>query len=98
MPQIGWQFPGLLSKAKKMEKNVSGPELCSGFSLRDRRVVELNDPAEALDGGCEAYGTAQRLSTALTRPWLASIATLHMLFKLQVWSDEYLSNKYKDPR
>ena len=47
---------------------MSDPELCSGFSLRDRRVVELNDLAEALDGGCEAYRTAQWLSTALTRP------------------------------
>ena len=40
---------------------MSDPELCSGFSLRGRRVVELNDLAEALDGGCEAYGTALRL-------------------------------------
>ena len=36
------------------EKNVRDPEICSGFPLRGRRVVELNVLAEALDGGCEA--------------------------------------------
>ena len=46
------------------ERNVRDPEVCSGFSLRGRRVVELlikNVLAEALDyGGCEACGTALR--------------------------------------
>ena len=40
------------------EKNVRDPKVCSGFSLRRRRVIELNVLAEALDGGCEACGTA----------------------------------------
>ena len=42
MPQIGWQLHGLLLKKKEMEKNVRDPEVCSGFSPRGRRVVELN--------------------------------------------------------
>ena len=43
------------------EKNVRDPEVCSGFSLRGR----LNVLAEALDGGCEACGTAVRLSNCI---------------------------------
>ena len=43
------------TKKQENEKKVVGsPEVCSGFSLHGRRVVELNVPAEALDGGCEA--------------------------------------------
>ena len=38
------------------------PEVCSGFSLRGRRFVELNVFPEVLDGGCEACGAALRLS------------------------------------
>ena len=44
------------------EKNVPDPEVHSEFSLRGRRVVELNVLAEALDGGCEACGAVLRLS------------------------------------
>ena len=47
------------------EQNVREPEVCSGFSLRGRRVVELNVLAEALDGGCEACGAALRLSDCI---------------------------------
>ena len=47
------------------EKNVRDPEVCSGFSLRGHRVVELNVLAEALDVGCEACGTALRLSNCI---------------------------------
>ena len=50
---------------KKKKKNVRDPEVCSGFSLRGRRVVELNVLGEALDGGCEACGTALRLSNCI---------------------------------
>ena len=46
------------------ERNERDPEVCSGFSLRGRRVV-----AEALDyGGCEACGTALRLSNCINEP------------------------------
>ena len=48
-------------KGKKIE-HVRDPEVCSGFSLRGRQVVELIVLAEALDGGFEACGTALRLS------------------------------------
>ena len=47
------------------EKNVSDPEVHSEFSLRGRRVVELNVLAEALDGGCEACGAVLRLSDCI---------------------------------
>ena len=47
------------------EKNVHDPEVCSGFSIRGLRVVELNVLAQALDGGCEAYGTALRLCNCI---------------------------------
>ena len=40
-------------------------EVFSGFSLRGRRVVELNVLADALDGGCEACSTALRLSNCI---------------------------------
>ena len=43
---------------KENEKNVRDPKVCCGFSLRSRRVIELNVQAEALDGGCEACGIA----------------------------------------
>ena len=46
-------------------KNVPDPEVCSEFSLRGRRVVELIVLAEALDGGCEACGAALRLSDCI---------------------------------
>ena len=65
MPQIALQLPGLLSKNKKMKKNVRHPEVCSGVSLSGLRVVELNVLAEALDGGCEACGVALRLSDCI---------------------------------
>ena len=41
------------------------PEVCSGFPLRGRRVVELNVLAEALDRGCEACGAVLRLSDCI---------------------------------
>ena len=47
------------------EKNAPDPEVRSEFSLRGRRVVELNVLAEALDGGCEACGAALRLSDCI---------------------------------
>ena len=47
------------------EKNVPDPEVHSEFSLRGRRVVELNVLAEALDGGCEACGAVLRLSDCI---------------------------------
>ncbi|PFX14023.1 hypothetical protein AWC38_SpisGene21851 [Stylophora pistillata] len=47
------------------EKNVRDPEVCNGFPLRGRRVVELNVLAKALDGGCEACGAALRLSDCI---------------------------------
>ena len=55
------------SALKKLgnEKNLREPEVCSGFSLRGRRVVELNVLAEALDGGCEACEAALRLSDCI---------------------------------
>ena len=65
MPQIGLQPPGVLSKNNKMKKNVRHPEVCRGVSLRGHRVVELNVFAEALDGGCEACGSALRLSNCI---------------------------------
>ena len=47
------------------EKNVPDPEVHSEFSLRGRRVVELNVLAEALDGGCEACGAVLGLSDCI---------------------------------
>ena len=47
------------------ETNVSDPAFCSGFSIRGRRFVELSVRAEALDGSCEACGTALRLSNCI---------------------------------
>ncbi|PFX31497.1 hypothetical protein AWC38_SpisGene3749 [Stylophora pistillata] len=47
------------------EKDERDPEVCSGFPLRGRQVVELNVLAEALDGGCEACGAALRLSDCI---------------------------------
>ena len=47
------------------EKNVPDPEVHSEFSLRGRRVVELNVLAESLDGGCEACGAVLRLSDCI---------------------------------
>ena len=49
----------------KDEKNVCDPEVCSEFSLRGRRVVELNVFAEALGGGCKACGAARLLSDCI---------------------------------
>ena len=56
----------MLSKKQENEKkSVPDPEVCSGFSLRGRRVVELNVLADALDGSCEACRTALRLSNCV---------------------------------
>ena len=52
-------------KKQENEKSVRDLEVCSGFPLRGRRVVELNVLAEALDGGCEACGAALRLSDCI---------------------------------
>ncbi|XP_066016700.1 uncharacterized protein [Pocillopora verrucosa] len=52
-------------KKQENEKSVRDLEVCSGFPLRGRRVVELNVLAEALDGGCEACGTTLRLSNCI---------------------------------
>ena len=52
-------------KKQENEKSVRDLEVCSGFPLRGRRVVELNVLAEALDGGCEACGVALRLSDCI---------------------------------
>ena len=56
-------WPALEKQGNK--KKVRDPEVCSGFPLRGRRVVELNVLAEALDGGCEACGAALRLSDCI---------------------------------
>ena len=48
-----------------MKKKMRVPEVCSEFSLRGRRVVELNVLTEGLDGGCEACGAALRLSDCI---------------------------------
>ena len=86
-------------KKQEIEKNVRHPEVCSGVSLSGLRVVELNVLAEALNGGCEACGVALRLSDCIkeTVSGWARITTLHMLFKLRVWRDKYLSNKQDPP-
>ena len=54
----------LSASAKRTNKGrfLHDPEVCSDFSLRDRQVVELNVLDDALYGGCEACGTAVRLS------------------------------------
>ena len=52
-------------KKQENEKSVRDLEVCSGFPLRGRRVVELNVLAEALDGGCEACGVVLRLSDCI---------------------------------
>ena len=52
-------------KKQENEKSVRDLEVCSGFPLRGRRVVELNVLAEALDGGCEACGATLRLSNCI---------------------------------
>ena len=65
MLQIGLQLPSLLSKKQGNEKKLGEPEVCSGFSLHGRQVVELNVLAGALDGGCEACGAALRLSDCI---------------------------------
>ena len=76
------------------EKNVPDPEVHSEFSLRGRRVVELNVLAEALDGGCEACGAVLRLSDCIKKNTVwARITTLRVLFEFRVWRDKYLSNK-----
>ena len=70
MPQIGWQLPGLLSKNKKMKEMCVIPKSAVVFHFA---AVELwnywNVLAEALDcGGCEACGTALRLSNCINEP------------------------------
>ena len=52
-------------KKQENEESVRDLEVCSGFPLRGRRVVELNVLAEALDGGCEACGAVLRLSDCI---------------------------------
>ena len=51
-------------KKQENEKSVRDLEVCSGFPLRGRRVVELNVLPEALDGGCEACGALYGSPTA----------------------------------
>ena len=65
MPQIRRQLSAVEKQKKKTEKNERDPEVCIDFSLRVRRVVELDVLAEALEGGCEACGTALRLSNCI---------------------------------
>ena len=59
----------MLSKNKKMKKkkSVRDPEVFSGFSLRGRRVVELNVLADALDGAVKPVVQLYGSPTALTR-------------------------------
>ena len=66
-------------KKQEKQKNVRHPEVCCGFPLRGRRVVELNVLAEALDGGCEACGAALRLSNCIkeTVSGLGSLPFMH---------------------
>ena len=58
------------NKKQENQRNVRVTEVCSGFPLRGRRVVELlNVLAEALDyRACEACGTALRLSNCINEP------------------------------
>ena len=82
MQQIGLQLPGLLPKNKKMKKRWVGggggaggggewgPEVCSGLSIHGCRVVQLNVLAEALDGGCEAWGQFYVSPALLKRQYL----------------------------
>ena len=76
-------------KKQESERNVFDPEVCSGFSLRGCRVVELlKFLAEALDyGDCEACATALRLSNCINEPvsGLRSLLYICMLFKLRQW-------------
>lgn len=51
-------------KRQENEKNVRDPEVCSGFPLRGRRVVELNVLAEALDGAVKPVGQLYGSPTA----------------------------------
>ena len=41
MPQIGRTASWFAIEKQENERNVRDPEVCSGFSLRGRRVVEL---------------------------------------------------------
>ena len=66
MLQISWQLAGLKSK-KKMKQNVPNFAVWSGFSLWGCQVVKFNVLAEALKGGCEACGTALRLSNCINK-------------------------------
>ena len=70
MPQIGWQLPDFPSKSKKMKEMCVIPKSLVVFHFA---AVELwnywNVLAEALGcGGCEACGTALRLSNCINEP------------------------------
>ena len=75
------------------ERNVRDPKVCSGFSLRGRRVVEL----WKRPGWWWGLWSLWNSFTALQLHWRASIwpgiATVHMLFILWDWRDEYFWNK-----
>ena len=53
----------LAIEKQENERNVRDSEVCSGFSLRGRLVVELLKCP-----GCEACGTALRLSNCINEP------------------------------
>ena len=84
MTQISWQ----------LEKNKCDPEVCSGFSLRGCRVVELILLAvEALDGGCGTCGTVLRLSNCINDT--ESRLYLFILFILLFCHAQWITSKIK---
>ena len=67
-----------------MKKNERDPEVRSDFSLRVRRVVELDVLAEALEGDFEACGTALRLSNCINE----TVSGLESLLYICCWNSE----------
>ena len=61
---------------KGKKKHVRDPEVCSGFSLRGRQLVELIVLAEAC---CEACGTVLRLSNSINKKVSGLESPLYML-------------------
>ena len=92
LPKNGWQLPGLQLTNKEMKKKmcvIPKSAVVLHFAAFELWNSILKCPGWGFGWGCESYGTALRLSNSV---W-PRIATVYMLFKLQVWRDEYLSNK-----
>ena len=79
--------PGFMSKNKKKKKCAWSPSLQCFFHFA---VVKLWNSLSWLRLW---MGTAKPSPTALRESVRLRVATLHMLFKLRVCRDEYLSNK-----